>query len=279
MSNFFKYLWNGFKIKGPSILTGIAIGGVGLTGYLSAKAGYKSYEDIDFLIKCLNDEEDDGDKWYHCHADLPFKTKFDAVYKNFIPAFTTGGLTIGCIALANKMHLAKETALVIGYELSQGLLKKRVEATRNIVGDDKADEIESAIIKDRVTALYENSDPMNYINVSGEKPNVIIIDPFSGVTFRASRDDVDQAINRCNARLTSEMWMSLEDIFDEISPKIMVPPACNIFGFESNGRPISFRWGVTKLPDGEIAHAIIWSEDLGVSSSKVVDRNIDKFLW
>ena len=78
-----KALLSILKKNAPSILSGMAVGGVILTGYLAHKAGRK---------------------W---NPDKKFKEQ----WKNYIPMGIAAGGTVACIVGANVMHLKIETAM------------------------------------------------------------------------------------------------------------------------------------------------------------------------
>lgn len=123
---------------GPSILTGVAMIGVAVTGYLVHRADRKLIGDVAEKILF----EEDAKKQ---PIGNTVKEVTKEQWKNYIPAAVSGILTMGCIFGANHWHLSKEGALAaaaIMYKANSEDLEKKL---REEFGDDKVNEVKQKI--------------------------------------------------------------------------------------------------------------------------------------
>lgn len=182
MGNIINFIENNKK----PILTAVSCIGVGLTGYLGIKAGKK-------IEAILEEARQNGE---------PIDNKKDEIKTTlvyYIPTFIAGGLT-GASIIFNHITSAKQlAALAAAYGASLHFLNDFKKHTREIVGQERYDDILRATVKDRerdiekakpcigFTTMFDNKDS----TVNGG--NQLFYEPFSGIWFRSSEAAVINA--------------------------------------------------------------------------------------
>ena len=130
----------------------------------------------------------------------------------YVPAAVTGGFSIACLIGANSVHLKRNAALATAFTLSETTLKEYKEKVAEKIGQKKEQDIRDEIAKDKITRDPVSS---NEVILTG-KGNTLCYDAVSGRYFRSDRDKIDKALNELNRRMMSEMYISLNDFYDEI---------------------------------------------------------------
>lgn len=141
----------GFVItNGPSILTGIGIGGMLTTVVVACKETPKA-------VKLL--EEKDLKK-----PETP-KEKFEygmEVLKTTVPVYWPSvvlwATSASCILLANHIHLKRTATLGAAYFVADGRLKELKDKTKDILGEKKADKAREEILAERLANTPLNKD-------------------------------------------------------------------------------------------------------------------------
>lgn len=117
----------------PAIFTGVAIGGVVLTGV----AGYFAAKKTD---KVIAEVRSSG-------CEEPTLTIIKKSWKYYIPVVASAGVTIGAVCGLNVEHKKAYAALLAAYTASQGDLKSLKDQVKEMVGIEKANEIEDKLMK------------------------------------------------------------------------------------------------------------------------------------
>jgi len=129
----------------PTILTAAGVVGVVGTGYLVAKAAFRSSE----VISEYTHEIEEG-KAANLLEDLSFKEKLGLTWKFYLPAVGVGSLTIAAIIASNRIHARRLAALAAGYAiLSKDFDEYRDKAFEKL-GIKKADELNKEIATEKV---------------------------------------------------------------------------------------------------------------------------------
>lgn len=114
------------KKYGPTILSGLAAIGVGVTGYLSYRAGKKSCCK-ELMLKAIKKyapvEEDALSNDLKAIRDSLNKDH----WKDYAPPIISGVLTAGCIIASDRLHVSKETALMTAALMYKDSYKKLAE--------------------------------------------------------------------------------------------------------------------------------------------------------
>lgn len=205
----------------PMILTGMAIAGVATTAILAAKAAPHAYIDIQHA----ESEREEP---------LTNVEKVKLTYVHYIPAVVTGGLTIGCIVMANSVHTKRQAAFLSAYTLVENRMREYEAKVVDHIGEKKEQAIRDDIAQDYVNA-HPTTDSTLIINDTDEQ---LFIDMLSGRKFKSTVDKVRKAENQLNFGLNNEAYMSLNSFYGELNiPHI---PMGSDLGWKAD-RPVEVR--------------------------------------
>jgi len=186
----------------PAILTAAGVAGTITTAYLVGKATFKAAE----LIRERNEAQDVHDLW------MPAKEKVELVWKLYIPAVTTGLLTVTCIVLANRIEHRRAVALAAAFTISEKALEEYKAKIVEKVGARKEQGYRDEIAQDRV-----NNDPLKDREViligTGEQ---LCYDLYTGRYFRSDVESIRKAVNDINLQVINDSFASLSDFYDRI---------------------------------------------------------------
>ncbi len=190
--------------KSPEILTGIGIAGMITTTVLAVKATPKALE---LLAKAEDGKLDDG------HSDpLTVVEKIKVAWKPYIPAVVTGTLSVACLIGASSVNARRNTALATAYKLSETALTEYKQKVIETVGEKKEKIVREAIDKDRIE---KNPVSKNEVIVT-KKGETLCYEAISGRYFKSDMDSIEKAVNEINRRLLNDMYISLNELYDEI---------------------------------------------------------------
>ena len=204
LSTIFKTAGAAFTKNSPTILTTTAVIGVATSAYLTGRAAYKaaSVVDADDLYGgTLKDPQED------------FIRKAKLTWKLYIPATIAGVATITSIIAAHTISSKRVAAYMSLYAIGE---KAFTEYRAKVVeqhGVNKEMKVRDAVAQDRVDANPASSREV-IITGSGQ---VLCYESITGRYFKSSVEVLRAAQNTLNARLISEMYVSLNDLFREIA--------------------------------------------------------------
>ena len=161
--------------KTPEIATGLAIGGVVLTGIFTAKATKTALE----LIEEAEEEK---------RGSLTKKEIVKVAYKPYIPVFIIGLGSIANILVLFVSENRRIAALSAAYGISQLTLTEYKDKIVEMVGAEKAEEIESEIADS--IAFSGVMFPEFIRTGDGDIP---FIDRYIGIRFLSSYEAVEKA--------------------------------------------------------------------------------------
>lgn len=205
-SGFSKFVKNiKFTVKKhqPEILTGIGIAGMITTTIMAVRATPKA---LDLMAEIKENHACDTDKKAYAKDIV---TKVVPVY---IPSAIVGGLSIGCVIGASAINARRNAALATAYAISESALKTYQEKVIETVGEKKEQTIREAVAKDTIEKHPLGNKEVIIIG-SGE---VRCIDAISGRRFMSSVQKIRDVENELNRRIISEMYISLNDLYDEL---------------------------------------------------------------
>ena len=202
-SKFVKNISIAVKKHQPEILTGIGVAGMITTTIMAVRATPKA---LDVMAEVKDAHANDTDKKAYAKDII---TKVVPIY---IPSAIVGGLSIGCVLGASAINARRNAALATAYAISESALKTYQEKVIETVGEKKEQTIREAVAKDTVEK-----------NPIGNKEIIIIgddevrcIDAISGRRFKSSVQKIRDVENELNRRIISEMYISLNDLYDEL---------------------------------------------------------------
>lgn len=185
----------------PEILTGIGIAGMVSTTILAVKATPKALKRIE-----AEKQELQTDKL------TPVET-VKAAWKFYIPAAVTGTASIACLIGASSVNARRNAALATAYKLSETALTEYRDKVVETIGEKKERTVREKIDKDH---LDQNPVNMNKVIVTG-KGQTLCYDHISGRYFYSDIDLIKRAINELNRQITINMYMSLNEFYDELN--------------------------------------------------------------
>lgn len=184
----------------PEILTGLGIAGMITTTVLAVKATPKALDLINYRKDELETEK------------LPPTEVVKTAWKCYIPAAVTCATSTACLIGASSVHLKRNAALATAYKLSESAINEYKDAVIDKIGEKK-----EQAIRDKVAEEKMKKNPVSSSEVFiTEKGNTLCYDTISGRYFKSDIDRIKRAENAINKQLLDEMYVSLNDLYDEL---------------------------------------------------------------
>lgn len=184
----------------PEILTGLGIAGMITTTVLAVKATPKALE-------LINDRKDELET-----EKLPPTEVVKTAWKCYIPAAVTCATSTACLIGASSVNLKRNAALATAYKLSESAISEYKDAVIDKIGEKK-----EQTIRDKVAEEKMKKNPVSSSEVFiTEKGNTLCYDTISGRYFKSDIDRIKRAENAINKQLLDEMYVSLNDLYDEL---------------------------------------------------------------
>lgn len=180
----------------PAILTAMAVAGVVTTAYLTGKATPRALQEISEAESEFTEPLTLNQKIYltgHC----------------FVPALTSGVLTIGCILMAQSINTRRQAAMISAVTLAESRFSDYKAKVKEHLGDGKEQKIRDEVAQDQVNRIPENAQ----VIVTNEGTQ-LFLDGMSGRLFESSVERVRKAENKLNYKLNNEPYASLNDFYD-----------------------------------------------------------------
>lgn len=193
----------------PAILTGLAVAGVIITVVKAYKSAPKCQEILDQHRKEM-ERIDTDDK------ELKRKVTGKAVKElvpHIVPVMVMCGATIACILGSHSVSNRRIAAISAAYSMSEKAVKDLNSKMIETLGQNKTRAIKDAIVKDKV-----DKDPIDKSQIVMSRDGTHLCkDLYSGRMFYSNAQTINQAINRLSHRIRTEMYISLNDLYDELS--------------------------------------------------------------
>lgn len=191
----------------PAILTGLGVTGVVTTAVLAAKGAFKSAGDIreeeaELAFK-VEDEEITVEE-----AQLTTKDKFDLTWKNYVPAFATGAVTIAAIICSHNIADRRAAAAAAAYTFVEKSYKDYQSKTKEKIGEKKEREVRDEIAQDLIS---KNPPSPQFMFVEGLVP---CKDEISGRYFNTTMELLRKAQNDLNYKIINEDEASVSELYD-----------------------------------------------------------------
>lgn len=187
----------------PSIMVGLGIS-LGVTGTILA---------IQSTPKALTILDNERKKRQKENIDNPEKLKpTDVVrltWKLYVPTIVSESLAIACIIGANSIQVKRNASIATACTLSNKALKEYREQVIDTIGDEKEKEVEEKVAKKK---LKDNPVHDNEVIIT-DKDDILCLDSISQRYFMSTADTIRHVQNELNARIISEMYVSLNDFY------------------------------------------------------------------
>jgi len=185
----------------PTILTALGVTGTITTVVLASRASFKAQEILTREHHHLLDPD-------MSKTEIR-KKEFGFVWKEYIPAATTGVVTVACIVMANRVTTRRAAALASAYTVSQEAFREYKEKVVQKMGETKEQKLRDEIAQDRVKA----NPPGPWLILDDD---VLCLDTHSGRYFESTREEIRTAVNDINYKLLNEDHASLSDFWELI---------------------------------------------------------------
>lgn len=217
VSALFKTAQQTISRHSPEILTGIGIAGMITTTVLAVKATPKAEK----LIKLererqnrelANEAYDNGWEEYSQINKLKPVDIVKVTWKCYLPAAISCATSVACLIGASSVNAKRNAALAAAYNLSATALSEYKEKVVETIGEKK-----EHIVKDKVAEEHVKKNPVSKNEVIVTKTgNTLCFDAISGRYFKSDIDKIKKAENELNKRMLNDMYISLNEFFDEL---------------------------------------------------------------
>lgn len=191
-----KDIKKGVKKHSTEILTGIAMAGYISAGVWGVLTTPKALDDIKKAKKKKGEE-------------LTKVEKVKTAGKYYVGPIILTGLSSACLLQASHINKKRYAALATAYKLSETALTEYKDKVVEVLGEKKEKEINDKIAKDKI----DRNPVVNNEIVITEVGNTLCFDAATSRYFKSDRETIRQAVNDLNFRLSSEMWVSLNDLY------------------------------------------------------------------
>lgn len=196
------------KSNTPEILTGLALGGLVSTAYLSVKATFEA-------ARVIEKEQDRLDKEIKSHP-LSFGEKTKLVWPLYITPGISGVLTLACITGSAKSYSRRTAAAVTAYSLSEKAFDEYREKAIEKLTEKKElamrDEIAQETVDKNPYAPPANSSQVVIIGPG----QVLCCELLSRRYFHSDMDALKKAENKVNHWLINSQYCTLDDFYSEV---------------------------------------------------------------
>lgn len=220
-----------------TILTGMGVAGTVSTAVLTARGTFKAADAITQEGRKLSVELEADESVRF--VPLSTSDKIKLVWPFYIPAVTTGMLTIVAIVTANRIDSKKIAALTVASGLSDRALQEYKAKVEEKLTARQAQNVKDEVAADKVNATPVPSESVMLIG-EGE---VLCFDELTSRYFKSTAEDIKKAENKINHQILNHGGASLADFHDEL-------------GLESTPLTDMLGWGTDNLIETEFHSAL-----------------------
>lgn len=168
------------------------------------------------------------------------------------PAVTMEAISIGCAIGSYKASARRTAAFATAYSISESRLQEYQRKVVETLGEKKEAKIRDEIAKERI-----KNDPVSsnqvYVPENGE---TLCYDTVSGRYFRSTRTRIERIVNELNGRLRSDMYISLNEFYNELGlPEIAIGEDMG-WGLESGIEDIAINFS-TQFADDDVTPCVV----------------------
>lgn len=207
IKDLFNKALNFTKEHNPEILVGLGVVGMMSSTVLAVKATPKA-------LDIMEDKKADMGVTYLTRKEIA-----QATWKLYAPSIGVGLASAACIILGTSKSIKRNTALATVYALSESTLREYQSKAKEMLGEEKAAELDREVAKSRVrkrevTTIVE-SEGSEYIHHTGNG-DTLVYDSLSGRYFRSSMNSIESAVNSINKSLLNDYIMTLNEFYNEL---------------------------------------------------------------
>ena len=184
----------------PTILTALGVVGVAATGYFT----YKAARQTEHVIVSENTERENT-----VSALMTTKEIVEKVWKLYIPAVTTGVMTVGCIIAANRIQVRRMAALAGAYAVISGDFDEYREKAQELLGVKKHAELEEQRLKKQ---MDKYPSPISALSPGKNE----FCEYTSMRYFESTIEDIKHAVNQLNYMINTGDFPCLNDFYEAL---------------------------------------------------------------
>lgn len=193
----------------PAIFTAVGVAGLVSTAVLTAKATVEAVRKIDEAEAKFGTH---GEKWGR------IEERFKLVWKSYIPAAVTGGLSIACIIASHGVHTRRNSALLSLYTLTETALREYQDKVVEVIGENKERKIRDTIAQENL----DKNPPVGNQVIIANGGDILCYDNLSGRYFTSDIETLRRAQNDINSHIIDHMYASLNQFYGLIGLKSTV---------------------------------------------------------
>lgn len=218
LNNFMKNIGAKLGANAPGITIGLGTGAILVAGVMVGVATPKAMKLIKDAqvaktkqFKKMKEKAPD-DAVMDETDELTWVEIIKAGWKPYAPAIVTAVVGVACIVGGTRANERRNAALSAAYTVVEQTLNDYTAKTKEIVGEKKEKEIRDAIAEDEL-----KKHPLSGYNVvrMPKCGKTLCYDVRSREYFMSDYNTIKKVENDLNRRLRSEMFISLNDVYDE----------------------------------------------------------------
>ena len=218
LSNFAKNISTKLGANAPGITIGLGTGAILVAGVMVGVATPKAMKLIEDAqvaktkrFKQMREKAPD-DAVMDETDELTWVEIIKAGWKPYAPAIMTAVVGVACIVGGTRANARRNAALSAAYTVVEQTLNDYTAKTKEIVGEKKEKEIRDAIAEDEL-----KKHPLSGCNVvrMPKCGKTLCYDVRSREYFMSDYNTIKKVENDLNRRLRSEMFISLNEVYDE----------------------------------------------------------------
>lgn len=209
---------SGVKRHHPEILIAMGVTGLVSAGVMGVRATPKALaiieEEKEKVNHALYERAEETGERYEPIDKLLVKDVVRLTWRCYIPAVTTGIVSIACIVGGTSANMRRNAALVTAYSLSETAFKEYKEKVVETIGEKKEKEVREELHKDM---LEKNPIGNKEIFITNTN-EVRCYDAWSGRYFMSDRNTLDRVVNELNEEMISSFnpCVSLNDFYYKV---------------------------------------------------------------
>ena len=196
--------------KSPEILVGFGIGGMFIGAIMAVKETPKAMRIL---------EEAEAEKLAALPDDAPEEeaklTKKEVVkltWKTYAPAAGTMLVSAGLVIAGCGIGSKRTAALATAYKLSESYAADYRDKVIEAIGEQEEQNIRRRVNKERMEKDPKRGDTIIFT----DKGDVRCYDALGGRYFSSNKIAIEKAVNTLNKRMLSEIYIPLNDFYDEL---------------------------------------------------------------
>lgn len=218
LSNFAKNISAKLGANAPGITIGLGTGAILVAGVMVGVATPKAMKLIEDAQAAKTKrfeqmrEKAPDDAVMDETDELTWVEIIKAGWKPYAPAIMTAVVGVACIVGGTRANARRNAALSAAYTVVEQTLNDYTAKTKEIVGEKKEKEIRDAIAEDEL-----KKHPLSGCNVvrMPKCGKTLCYDVRSREYFMSDYNTIKKVENDLNRRLRSEMFISLNEVYDE----------------------------------------------------------------